>query len=203
MLINFTYLVKKYNLNIKGILHIGAHLCEESEEYKKNHIANVIWIEAIKEKADECRKKGHIVYNIVATDVDNQEVTFKITNNYQSSSILELKEHLKEHPEVLVVEERKLTTTRVDTLYKNEKIDEKFANFINIDIQGVELIALKGMGKLLDNIDYIYTEVNKKEIYEGCCLISDLDSFLSDKGFKRVETKILIHGWGDALYIRK
>ena len=33
MLLNFNELVKKYNMNIKGVIHIGAHYGEEIQEY--------------------------------------------------------------------------------------------------------------------------------------------------------------------------
>ena len=36
MLINLTDLIQKYNLKIDGILHIGAHECEEVEIYLEN-----------------------------------------------------------------------------------------------------------------------------------------------------------------------
>lgn len=203
MLIKFPYLVDKYKLNVHGILHIGAHECEEDKDYKIKGVHNIIWIEAIKEKADKSRRGKRIVWNAVVSDVDNQEVEFKITNNFQSSSILPMKTHLKEHPHVKVVLIRKLLTKRIDTLYKENGTDPKFANFINIDLQGTELPALKGMGDLLDNFDYIYAEVNEKELYEGCALLPEFEAFLDEKGFKRVEMKMLKHGWGDAFYMRK
>ena len=36
-------------MNIKGILHIGAHLCEELKYYLDNNISidKIFWIEAI------------------------------------------------------------------------------------------------------------------------------------------------------------
>ena len=45
MLIDITNLITKYNLKINGILHIGAHLCEEKNKYEENNINNVLWIE--------------------------------------------------------------------------------------------------------------------------------------------------------------
>ena len=35
MLIPFGYIVRKYSLKIDNILHIGGHLLEEFEDYKK------------------------------------------------------------------------------------------------------------------------------------------------------------------------
>ena len=48
MLIKLHDLVKKYNLKLKGILHIGAHACEEHKDYKKEGMTDdtIIWVEA-------------------------------------------------------------------------------------------------------------------------------------------------------------
>src|SRR3989344_2899696 len=147
MLINFEELMKKYKMNITGILHVGAHECEENKDYLKYNIKNVIWLEALQEKVDEFKGKTNI-YQIVVDEFDNKEVNFNITNNYQSSSILELEEHLIEHPHIHVIEKRKLKTKRIDTLFNEEKINTNI-NFVNLDIQGNELSALKSMGYIL------------------------------------------------------
>ena len=80
-------------------------------------------------------------------------------------------------------------------------IDVSKYNFLNLDIQGAELLALKGFGDLLVGIDYIYTEVNETDIYKDCALIGEIDQYLSD--FERVETAMTEFKWGDALYRRK
>jgi hypothetical protein len=54
-------------------------------------------------------------------------------------------------------------------------------------------------------MDFIVSEVNIEELYEGCCLIDDLDSYLLNFDFKRVKTILWDNGsvgWGDALYIK-
>jgi hypothetical protein len=80
-------------------------------------------------------------------------------------------------------------------------------NFINLDIQGAELKALKGMENYLNqnNIDYIYTEVNGSYVYKNCNLIHELDEYLSKFSFKRVETSWYNNDpttWGDAFYVK-
>ena len=57
MLIRLDELNKKFNMNITGILHIGAHKCEELDWYSKEGIKNVFWVEAIKHNVDEMRSK--------------------------------------------------------------------------------------------------------------------------------------------------
>ena len=71
-----------------------------------------------------------------------------------------------------------------------------------MDIQGAELLALKGSSDTLKNIDYVYLEVNEKELYTGCGLLSEVDEYLKEKGFTRVEINMTPHGWGDAFYTR-
>ena len=74
---------------------------------------------------------------------------------------------------------------------------------MNLDIQGVELKAIKSMEKYLPNIKYIYTEANTEEVYKGCDLLTDIDQYLETHGFKRIETSIYKqYGWGDAFYSR-
>ena len=81
--------------------------------------------------------------------------------------------------------------------------NKQIYNFVNIDIQGYELEALRGMIKQLEYVDYIYTEINTSDVYKNCANAADLDRFLGGFGFRRVATKETDQGWGDALYSRK
>jgi FkbM family methyltransferase len=196
--------MSKYKPTIKGILHIGAHECEERGAYLKYKYNEQLWIEAIPEKVNYCKNRYPDVKIVeaVVSDEDNKEVTFKVTNNYQSSSIFDLKTHLKEHPHVHVTRNFSAQTKTIKTIYSEQNIDNDRYNFVNIDIQGAEYQALVGMGDILDNIDYIYTEVNEKELYDSIVLLPELDKFLNSKGFKRVELSMTQYGWGDAFYVR-
>jgi hypothetical protein len=73
---------------------------------------------------------------------------------------------------------------------------------VNIDVQGAELQAIKGMGNLVRAVDAIYCEVNKEELYEGCAVVNEIDEYLKNYHFQRVATRWIIgKGWGDALYL--
>jgi hypothetical protein len=63
-------------------------------------------------------------------------------------------------------------------------------------------MALKGATQSIQYAKAIYLEVNEKELYKNCGLITEIDTFLSTYNFKRVLTNMTPHGWGDALYIR-
>ena len=202
MLIPFDQLVHVLSLKIKGILHVGAHECEELADYLRYGLSmdQIFWVEAMKEKVDMIKEKFNNqirIYEAVIDEKDGAETPFYITNNGQSSSILEFGSHAQHHPQVSVVSEKKLTTTRLDTLIEANYIPIENINFLNFDIQGVELRALKSMEKYLKHIDYIYTEVNSEQVYKHCDLIGDIDSYLESFGFKRVAVRMAGNcGWG-------
>jgi FkbM family methyltransferase len=209
MLISIQQLMKRFQLNISGILHIGAHECEELSDYEAVGVnrSNTYWVEAMPNKVSFCRERygpNLHIYQAVIDERDGENVLFNITNNGQSSSILEFGSHSTSHPQVHVVGKVHATTTRLDTLIEHEHIPITELNFMNLDIQGVELRALKSMEKYLNHIQYIYTEVNTEEVYKGCNLIGEIDDYLHGFGFERVAQDIYSQfGWGDAFYIKK
>lgn len=214
MLIDFRTLFPKYDIKPKGVLHVGANVCEEAPVYDELGIRDVLWVEANKDLFDSQKIawavhpfKGQVAVNACVSDVEGETVIFHISNNAsQSSSILELGTHSIAHPEVHYVKDVEMKTERLDKLipdyysqFKNTSLD-----FLNIDLQGAELKALRGMGDLLHKFKWAYLEVNQAELYKGCPHVNDLDLYLNGFGFKRVETKWCGNtGWGDALYIKK
>jgi FkbM family methyltransferase len=201
MLIPFHNLIKKYDIKLKGILHVGAHECEELRDYEVYLPRNkILWVEALPEKVEISRSKflNINIENAIVSDVV-ENVVFKVSNNGQSSSILDFGLHLQYHPHVHYINAFKGTTTLLKTILPKYDIEY---NFLNFDIQGAELKALKGMEEYLYNVDYLYTEVNSDYVYKDCALVGELDEYLNKFGLIRVETKWTDFKWGDAFYIR-
>jgi len=189
---------------IKGILHIGAHDCEEKYDYNTNGISDdrIIWIEGNPDLVEKNKLKGVNIYHVLVDD-EEKEVTFNITNNGQSSSILELGTHKDSYPHIFVSEQQQQKTMRLDTFFEQNNIDPSKYDFWNLDIQGTELRALKSAEKYLKYVNYIYTEVNTQEVYKGCALLPELDDYLAKYGFMRIGVKLVENaGWGDAFYFR-
>jgi FkbM family methyltransferase len=206
MLIKFNDIVNKYG-RPKGVIHIGAHLMEERNDYISNGLYNTIWVEANPELFSKIEFINHefgdeLVINNTISNEDDKLYRFNVTNNGQSSSILELDKHMIHHPQIHVSEVIEVRSKRMDTLILENNIDIDKYDFLNIDIQGAELLALKGFGNLLDNIKYIYTEINTNSLYKDCALVEEIDNYLGKYGFKRVETSMTEFEWGDALYIK-
>jgi len=192
------------NINVNGVFHIGAHECEELSFYNRLGVKteNIIWIDAIPSKVNKAKNRGiPNVYNALITDKNDEEIEFNISNNCQSSSVLELGTHSKSYPWIVYVDKIKHKSITIDTFFERNNLDSSKYDFWNFDIQGAELMALKGAIESIKYAKVIYLEVNEIELYKNCGLITEIDAFLSEYNFKRVLTYMTNDGWGDALYI--
>lgn len=206
MLIELDYLYNKYHINATGVLHIGASTGQEAEKYHK-HGLKVVWIEAIPEVFKQLKRNvlqytGSVCINACVSDRDGDMVDFNISNNEgQSSSMFEFGTHTIAHPGIVFTNKLRLHTLRVDSILKERNIPAHEYDFVNLDIQGAELKALKGMD--LSHVRYVYCEVNVQELYKGIPLLPEIDEYLLKYDLHRVETNMTNWGWGDAFYIRK
>ena len=148
MLIPLHDLVRKYNIQFKGILHVGAHECEELNDYERYIQRNkILWVEALPNKVKLCKQRypNVLIENAIVSDTV-EKVRFNVSNNGQSSSILEFGLHSTFHPDVRYVSSFESETKLLKDVISKYNIDY---NFLNFDIQGVELKALKGMKEYL------------------------------------------------------
>ena len=210
MLIPFDKLIKKYNIKPKGVLHVGASAGQECEIYYKNGVDRTIWIEAIPEVYLQLVKNVSKYPNTqtvnACIDETVKEVEFNISSNGgESSSMYEFGEHSKLHPDVTFTDKIKLTTKRIDSL----SLDLTGFDFLNIDLLGAELSALKSIGTLISQINYVYCEVNKTEVYKGIPLFDEVNEWLTNNGFEFKEVAKWVknnkgqNAWGDGFWIRK
>ena len=195
-------LVNFWGVKPKNVLHIGAHNAEELEAYTKHNWNQVTWVEAQPDKIEYLKKKLPVHHKLIEAAVWNESgisLELKVMTNTESTSLLNLGTHASEHPSVTLNYEIPIKTQVLNDLIPlNETPD-----LITLDIQGAELKALEGFGTRIRDVRWIYCEVNKDYLYEGCCLVSDLDTYLEKFGFKRIVTRWTYHGWGDALFVQK
>ena len=204
MLISFKDLVKKYDLKIRGIIHIGGHHGEELEDYIDEGIQNIILFEPLSDCFDvigyKCQDlNANIEGHQVALGSERGIAKMYVSDNEkQSSSILKPKVHLTHHPHVKFPETEDVEVHLLDDYLPNIKD----YNFINMDVQGFELEVLKGGKETLEQVNYVYCEVNRDEVYENNAYVEEIDEFLAGYGMERVETDWAGDIWGDALYIK-
>lgn len=203
MIFDFNLLQNKYNLDIKGIIHIGGHHGQEYDLYKPLNVP-LLFFEPLSSNYNILKNKVKDDPNVLtfqcALGNENKLVTMNVekVNQGQSSSILKPKKHLEQYPHILFDFKEEVNMFRLDDL----DIDLPKYNFINIDVQGYELEVFKGAFETLKHINYIISEINRDEVYENCPHVDELDEYLSKLNFKRVETNWAGDIWGDAFYIK-
>jgi FkbM family methyltransferase len=191
---------------ITGVIHVGAHDGEERTFYDDINCPIVDWHEANpfmfhRLQQNLSNHPRHRSFNHAVSNC-NGRVKFNISSNDgESSSILPMKLHSQIYPSIHYIGEVEVNCVTLDSVYNIEPI---LFNFLYMDVQGAEYNVLEGSKKLLQNhIQYIYSEVNFYELYEGCKLMSDIDELLSQFGFVRTHLVDSLNGWGDALYQKR
>jgi FkbM family methyltransferase len=168
-------------------------------------VPEILWIEADPEAVDKLKAAvaNHATSRVAifAATNTNGTVTFhKTSNDGHSSSVLPLKQHLDYYPGIVESKAFEVPQKRLDDFLSDT--EKQRYNAIILDVQGAELLALKGAEKTLENIDIIIAETNYNELYEGGVLIEDLDRYLATQGFTRVDTISIAPYTGDALYVK-
>lgn len=202
MILSYTYLAQKYNIVVNGAIIVGAHYGEEYEELKSNGVKDFVFIEPcidsfnkLKEKMQD--KENVFLFNYACGEKEEKRVMYTGSENEgQSNSLLKMNKHTQIHPNIT------LPTTEIVHVKRLDDIISGGYELLYMDCQGYEGFVLKGATETLKNINYVYTEVNKDDIYENCTKVEELDLLLSE--FKRVETGVWVGNmWSDAFYIRK
>lgn len=175
-----------------NILHCGAHILDELEFYDSfDFTEQVVWVEANKELYDIslnkiAHKEKHKIINKAVTDIDGQKIKFNISNKVWASSIFEfgkdINKYWSHHEHIKQIE---VETITIDTIIrenmKNNKVD-----LLVLDIQGAELLALKGAINTLKYLNSIYIEVIWADAYKNGALKSEIEDFIFPLNFKEV-----------------
>lgn len=205
MIIPLDKIVTDYKLQIKGVLHIGAHVGQEYLDYVKQGIQHITFFEPVKGTYEKLLvtvgNDPHVrTYNIaLGNESGVREMWIETVNQGMSSSLLEPGTHLRTYPKITFPTKELVNIEKLD----NISFNRKNYTMICMDVQGFELEILKGSVKTLDTIDIIYTEINTEDVYKNCAKVEELDSFLLPYGFKRVLTQMACQSWGDALYLKQ
>ncbi len=198
--------------DITGVIHIGANVGQERDLYEIFNL-DVIWIEPIPEifaqlKANTVNYHKQSSFNLLLTDLDNQEYDFKISNNGgESSSIFDIALHKEIWPNVEYTRSIKIKSHTFSSFVKINQIDLMRYQALVLDTQGSELLILKGCEEHLKQFKYIKTEAPNFESYAGCCQLEELSSFLFEFGFIELKKELFaqsdnVGSYYDVLYVR-
>lgn len=143
-----------------------------------------------------------------------QDVVFNVCKGKGASSLLEPNFNFfklfSHSARVEIVDKIKLSSSSIDEMNIND------IDFIKMDIQGAELMALKGSKKSIGKVFGMELEVEFQEIYRNQPLFGEISEFLKEKGFnfydfvnlRRWDRKNIQYPdmgqciFGDALFLR-
>lgn len=142
-------------------------------------------------------KNGFAEFHVSEGKPENIEATDWDFGN-KSSSLLQPDKHLEMVDFIKFGKTIKVQTITLKSFCNDHKIDR--IDLIHLDVQGAELLVLKGAADFIKNIKVIWLEVSTIEFYKGQPLAEDIKKFMFANGF------ILVKGFtnsdqGDELYV--
>ena len=203
----------------KGIVHVGAHVGEEVEQYFSYGFNKIILIEAnphwydilVSKFGNDDRIK---IFNYAVCDKEGT-VDFHIhtsrSGSTEPASMFQLKLFKEILPTFHTPQTIKVPALTLNALFERNNLDPADYNFMNLDIQGAELMAFKGATKLLPAIDVIICEVILLELYEGGPLEDDITNHLQQIGFAKqhavyhtlYDRNSTFRAFGDCLFVKE
>lgn len=204
MIVGFDDYKHLYDFDVRGVIHVGAHIGQEYDFYLETFGDGISthWFEPLPHIFSALEKRiggmsGVSLYNVALGESDGVvDMYVDSENGGQSSSVLKPLAHTEIFSHISFDSRVSVDVRRLDDYGISD------CNMMVLDTQGFELSVLRGSVDTISKMDYIFLEFNTVEMYEGCPMLDDLDSFLSPFGFERKQTWYTDGKWGDAFYMR-
>jgi FkbM family methyltransferase len=200
---------------IRTIVEVGARDCQETLGLNEKFPEAVIYsFECNPGTLAKCRaavkniRNIHLVEKAVSDTngtikfypIDQEQTkTTWIDGNPGASSIF--KASGKYTIETYVQKEIEVESITLQSFMKDHQLDT--IDMLWMDIQGAEIMALKGLSMKIHDVKIIHTEVNFLEIYSGQPLFEDIYSFLKQHNFFLIKFTTFGKYAGDAVFLNK
>ncbi|ELP32460.1 FkbM family methyltransferase [Rhodopirellula baltica] len=194
----------------RTLVHVGAHLGQERTNYESKGYQKILWIEGSEEihakLADSLRQHDgpaeHSTACALLSDRDGEEIGLRcFSNDGMSNSIFAPAEQLtsrwptvKETGEIEMQRSVSLDRLLANTPFAND------CDVLVVDVQGAELLVLKGGLTTLSRVKAVVCEVSTVPYYEGGVLFKELNQFMESHGFHAMSTP---RRHGDMLFMPK
>jgi FkbM family methyltransferase len=201
-----------------GIVHIGAHQGQEVQEYLRAGFMQIVLIEANPKWFSYLKKEfGHLsnvqIYQYAVSDKEGPVEFYVHTSRSGSTepaSLLRMKRFNQIVKTLNTPSTITIPSITLDGLFEKYALSLNEFNFLNVDVQGAELMVLKGAAKILESFDVVISEVNLVELYENAPLEEDIVEYMSQ--FQFFKKKAVYHNlydekgtfpaWGECLFVK-
>ena len=121
-----------------------------------------------------------IAINAALGEEESTLIMHVASNDGQSSSLLKPKDHLEYYPTVSFNASQETRVITLDSL----QIPHDKKVFLKLDLQGYELIALRGANNLLEKVVAIELEMTTIQMYQGQSTFLEVAAHLAECGFE-------------------
>jgi FkbM family methyltransferase len=146
-------------------------------------------------------EKGEATFYVSSGQPENKEKPSDDSSAFgnKSSSLFKPGKTKEVHPWLKFKETITIKTETLDNFCNSKSIPN--IDFIHMDVQGAELMVLRGGVNMLPNVKSIWLEVEKIALYEKQALKNDIEKFLDEKKFTCIINK-MNHLAGDQLWVQ-
>ncbi len=208
-----------------SIVDIGAQNLENEEHIYSNLVSSklpnrIIGFEPLEERCQERIDKAsnRNSLSLFPTFIgDGNQHIFYVNDPDATSSLLPLNQELIDQfvdlEGLRTIRTEIANTTTLDVAVEQEK----YVDFLKLDVQGAELMILQHALQTLSKTLVVHSEVSFFEIYKGQPLFSEIEHYMRSQGFYLVDLHPQCHyplsgnpfnksrdwlGWADAVFFK-
>ena len=181
---------------LRTLVHVGEHLAQERTLYERMGFRDILWIEGSPEtyrrlvdsfSGDSAKSIArHRTLCALLSEETGRDVAFyQFNNEGASDSLFPATQRLHDRwPHVQqTADVQRLTTLTLDEAIESQGLAGN-VNVLVVDVQGAELLVLKGGTRTLSEVDAVVCEVSTEPFYDGGVLYPELKEFLNAYGFR-------------------
>ena len=178
--------------NIDMVLHLGAALCSELEDYLQIGASKIVLVEANAMLADRLKAKtSHIAgVSVINTAISGHDgdARLNVTNNPNETSLLIPTTLFNYYPNLRVASEQQIQTRSLNNLLIELDLLDENANLLVLELQGLEHeVLVATTPTLIQKFDCIAIRTSEEELYEGGAARIQLEEQLKEYGFDLIE----------------
>jgi FkbM family methyltransferase len=202
----------------RGAVHVGAHVGEEVPAYLSHGFERVVLIEPNPRPCLELRRRCASDPRVTIIEAAaagaagwlDFYVHTSRSGSVEAASVLPMKElknivKAMHTPRVL-----RVRGDTLDNLLLQHDFEPEQCDLLNLDVQGAEMLVLQGAKRVLAAAEWVISEINCLDLYEGGARETEIHRYLHEQGFRRDYT--IYHrfydehgwfvAWGEALFCR-
>ena len=200
-------LCREHGVDVRGVLHVGAHEGGELGVYELMGAQRVVLVEAnpavYARLAEAMRGRPDVMAIHRAISDKAGRVKLHLASSDRCGSLLPMASHLVIYPDIAPLGTVEVDATTLDALLGELALPVSQFNLLRVGVQGAEARVLSGAKDVLPHMDAVAIEVSFAELYQRCSQVEDIDRILGSAGFQRVSMASPVHpSWAEAFYVR-